>query len=104
MNERGLFYWILMVTLIILCLLGIITFFKNLRVNYWWRWIYIIGGIYLLFDLFAIIAKLELWNKLILWIYDTNSPYWNFIWTMFIIMGGAIFGLGIKLLLKEKIN
>ncbi|MDE6586660.1 MAG: hypothetical protein K2K80_08285, partial [Clostridia bacterium] len=63
MTERGVFYWILIAALLSLCLLGIITFFRNLRNNYWWRWIYLIGGVYLLFDLFAIILKLEFWQK-----------------------------------------
>ena len=102
MDERGIFYWILMIVLLSLCLLGIITFFRNLRNNYWWRWIYLIGGIYLLFDLFAIILKLEFWQKLILWMYDITSPYWNILWLLFIIMGGGIFVLGIKLLKRSN--
>ena len=47
--------------------LGIITFFRNLRYNYWWRWIYLCGG-------------------------------------GFIVMGAAVFVLGIKLLQIEKID
>lgn len=102
MSERGIFYWILMVVLLSLCLLGIITFFKNKRNNYWWRLIYLIGGIYLLFDLFAIIFKLDFWQKLILWMYDITSPYWNTLWLSFIIMGGLVFVLGIKLLKRSS--
>lgn len=60
------------------------------------------GGMYLLFDLFAIILKLEFWQKLILWMYDITSPYWNILWLSFIIMGGAIFVLGIKLLKRSN--
>lgn len=101
MNERGIVYWFLMIVLLLLCILGIITFFRNLRNNYWWRWIYLIGGTYLLFDLFAINLKLEFWQRLILWMYNITSPYWNILWLSFIIMGGGIFTLGIKIL-KES--
>ena len=101
MNERGMVYWFLMSVLLLLSILGIITFFRNLRNNYWWRWIYLIGGTYLLFDLFSIILKLEFWQRLIYSMYDTTSPYWNILWLSFIIMGGGIFALGIKIL-KES--
>ncbi len=81
-----------------LCVLGIFIFFKNLQRNYWWRWIYLFGGAYLLFDLFAIATGLEFWNKLLLRMFDVNSAYWNFIWSFFILIGGFAFFLGVKLL------
>lgn len=37
MERKGIFYFGLMGILTVLCVLGIITFFKNLRYNYWWR-------------------------------------------------------------------
>lgn len=55
LESRNVFYYGLMVVLAMLCFLGIICFFKNIHYNYWWRWIYIAGGGYLLFDLFAAI-------------------------------------------------
>lgn len=101
-NRTG-FYYGLMTLLFVLCILGIISFFKNIRHNYWWRWIYIAGGSYLLFDLFAICAGLEFWNELLLWMYDTDSSYWNLIWSIFIALGGFVSGLGLKLL-REKMR
>lgn len=56
LEIRNAFYYVLMIILAMLCLLGIISFFKNIYHNYWWRWIYVAGGSYLLFDLFAIYA------------------------------------------------
>lgn len=100
-NKNG-FYYILMIVLSALCILGGISFFKNIHHNYWWRWIYIVGGSYLLFDLFAICVGLKFWNKLLLWMYDTASPYWNLIWLMFIMLGGFSFGLGVKLMRENK--
>lgn len=43
MESKGLFYFVLMGILAVLCVLGMITFFRNLHQNYWWRWIYLCG-------------------------------------------------------------
>ena len=43
--------------------------------NYWWRWIYIAGGSYLLFVSSVICVRLKFWNELLLWMYETTSPY-----------------------------
>lgn len=102
MERKGIFYFGLMDILTVLCVLGIITFFKNLRYNYWWRWIYLFGGGYLLFDLFAIATGLEFWHDLLLAMFDVTAWYWNLLWGGFITMGGAVFVLGIKLLQIEK--
>lgn len=99
LESRNAFYYGLMIILAVLCILGIVSFFQNIRHNYWWRFIYIAGGSYLLFDLFAICVRLEFWNKLLLWMFDTTSPYWNVIWSGFILLGGFVFCLGIKLLI-----
>lgn len=39
MESQGLFYFAFMGILTVFCVLGIVTFFKRLRHNYWWRWI-----------------------------------------------------------------
>lgn len=98
MEHKGWFYYLLMGFLVILCILGINTFLKNFHHNYWWRWIYIFGGSYVLFDLFAIATGLEFWHKLILQMYDITAPYWNILWILFILLGGAVFTHGICLL------
>lgn len=98
LENKGLFYFVLMGILSIMCVLGIITFCKNRHNNYWWRWIYVFGGIYVLFDLFAIAVGLNFWNKLLLWMFDVNSPYWNIVWSFFVLLGGSVFVLGINLL------
>ena len=59
LNTKGFAYFAIMIILAALCVLGIITFCKNLHNNFWWRWIYIFGGLYVLFDLFAIAVGLE---------------------------------------------
>ncbi len=104
MSEKGLFYYSLMGILAAFCILGIITFFKNLSNNYWWRWIYFFGGGYLLFDLFAIATGLSFWQELIMLMFNTSAPYWNILWSTFIVMGGAVFILGITLLIRKNMR
>lgn len=104
MKEKGLVYYALMGILAVLCLLGIITFFKNLHNNFWWRWIYLFGGGYVLFDLFSIAVGLEFWQKLLQKMFDTSSPYWNILWSFFIIMGAAVFALGIIFIKKRQLQ
>lgn len=102
LENKGLFYFVLMGILAVLCILGVITFARNMNNNYWWRWIYLFGGIYLLFDLFAIAVELEFWNKFLLWLFDVNSIYWDAVWMFFVLLGGFVFVLGIKLLKQRN--
>ena len=102
LESRGLFYFILMGILAVLCILGMITFVRNRYNNYWWRWIYLFGGIYVLFDLFAILTGLKFWNKLLMWMFDVDSMYWNYIWLFFIVLGSFVFCLGVKLLIQRN--
>ena len=102
LENKGLLYFILMGILAALCVIGVITFFQNRNNNYWWRWIYLFGGFYVLFDLFAIAVGLEFWNKLLLWMFDVNSIYWNVIWSFFVLLGGFVFVLGFKLWIQRK--
>ena len=101
-EEKGVTYFVLMGLLAGLCILGIVTFIRERKANYLWRWIYIFGGIYVLFDLFAIAIGLEVWQKLLEVMFDITSPYWNIIWGFFILLGTAVFILGIKLMFKRK--
>ncbi len=102
LENRGPFYFILMGILAVLCILGIITFVRNRHNNGWWRWIYLFGGAYVLFDLFAIAAGLKFWNRLLLWIFDVDSIYWNYVWSFFVFLGGFAFFLGVKLLIQRN--
>lgn len=102
LENKGLLYFILMGVLAALCVIGVITFFQNRNNNYWWRWIYLFGGFYVLFDLFAIAVGLEFWNKLLLWMFEVNLIYWNVIWSFFVLLGGFVFVLGFKLWIQRK--
>lgn len=102
LEDKGLFYFLLMGLLSVLCVLGMMIFARNWNRNCWWRWIYLFGGAYVLFDLFAIAVGLDFWNKLLLWMFDVKSPYWNVVWSFFILLGGFVFTLGIYLLRQRK--
>lgn len=102
LNSKGLPYFMIMGILAILCVLGIITFIKNRKNNYWWRWIYIFGGGYVLFDLFAIATGLKFWSRLLQLMFDATSAYWNVCWSFFIILGGCVFALGVWLIKKQR--
>ena len=105
MDEKGPIYFGLMGCLSLICIAGIITFFRNIRHNFWWRWIYICGGSYVLFDMFAIATGLTFWRNLLNAMFDITAWYWNLLWGGFIVMGGIVFVLGVKLLLdKEKLH
>lgn len=101
MENKNVLYFLLMVVLTLLCVLGIITFLKNINNNYWWRIIYVLCGGYLLFDLLMIFMGVGFWNKIILKMYDVSSSYWNVLWGIFIAMGGVSLLFGIKLLNKR---
>lgn len=101
MESKGIFYFALTGILAVFCVLGIITFFRNLHNNYWWRWIYLFGGGYVLFDLFAIATGMGCWHKLLLKMFDVNAAYWNLLWGGFIALGGAVFALGCSLLMRR---
>ena len=102
MNNKGAAYFILMGILATLCVLGIITFFREIKNNYWWRFIYLGGGLYVLFDLFAIATGLKIWQKILTAMFDTQSSAWNYIWGFFILLGALVLALGIYLLRKRK--
>ena len=80
MENKGFLYFLIMGILVVLCVVGIITFIRERKANYHWRWIYLFGGAYVLFDLFAIAVGIEVWEKLLAIMFDTHSPYWNYIW------------------------
>ena len=100
--RKDCLYYLLMGFLTILCMWGIKTFFNNLHNNFWWRWIYLWGGAYVLFDLFAIATGLKFWRELLFKMFDVANPYWNLIWGIFILLGGVIFCLGIQLLMNRR--
>ena len=102
MEKRGALYFLIMGLLAGLCILGIAVFIRERRTNYIWRWIYVFGGAYLLFDLFAIAAGLEMWRILLAAMFDTTSVYWNLIWSSFILLGCAVFILGIRLMALRR--
>lgn len=102
LQNKGIVYFVLMGILALLCICGIVTFCKKRKTNYWWRWFYLLGGGYLLFDLFSIAVGLKVWNDILMFMFDVASPWWNLIWGFFVILGAFVFCLGIVLLKERK--
>lgn len=100
LENKGITYYSTMGILALLCIVGIVVFIRERKHNFWWRWIYICGGSYVLLDLFAIAIGLEFWKKLLDMMFDTSWAYWNICWSFFIALGGFVFCLGINLLVK----
>ena len=96
-EERGASYFLLMGLLAALSVLGIVTFVREWKDRQWWRWVYLFGGAYVLADLLAIATGLGFWKELLERMFDPSSPYWNLIWSFFILLGAASFGLGMWL-------
>jgi len=102
MKDKDIIYYLLMIVLVALCVAGIIVFVKNKSNNYWWRWIYIFGGGYVLFDIFAITLEISWWNNLLQFMFDINNQYWDIIWGLFILIGLFSFILGVYILKLYK--
>ena len=101
LENRDLLYFLLVGVLGMLCVAGFVVFIRNTGSNYWWRWFYVLGGGYVLFDLFAILVGLQIWMRLVYAMFDCANPYWNIIWGAFIGLGLVSFILGI--LITKKI-
>ena len=101
LEERGATYLGLMRVLVLLCAAGLSVFFRTRRP--WWRWLYLLGGGYVLFDLAAIAAGWEVWDSLLRWMFDVDNPAWNWLWGGFSGLGllSLLFGF---YLLYQKIN
>ena len=100
--ERGPFYAALSAGLALLCAAGIVCFIRRRQSGERWRWLYVLGGGYVLFDLLAIAAGWDFWRRLLRAMFDTSAWYWTPLWSAFILMGGASFGFGAALLLRRR--
>lgn len=94
MYKRGAVYYILMAVLAVSCVAGIAVFIKNRCNNYWWRWVYVFCGGYVLCDLFFISISFGPWLELIKAMFDIGAPYWNILWGGFVALGVLSLALG----------
>ena len=102
LESRGWFYFALMGLLAALCLAGVWAFLRRRRERAWWRWIYVLGGGYVLWDLFAIAAGLDFWQNLLYSMFDTALPCWDLLWGGFVLLGAGAFALGLALLARRR--
>jgi len=103
LESRSIAYYLAMLALLAPCLAGIAVFFLNLGRNYRWRWIYLIGGGYLTWDLTAQLFRISAVDSLLHAMFDLASPYWDLVWGFFVLLGAAALVLGIRMeMLRRK--
>ena len=102
LEGQGALYFTLMGLLAALCLAGLWAFLRCRRERAWWRWIYVLGGGYVLWDLFAIAAGLDFWQDLLYSMFDTALPCWDLLWGGFVLLGAGAFALGLALLARRR--
>ena len=102
LEGQGALYFTLMGLLAALCLAGLWAFVRHRREGVWWRWIYVLGGGYVLWDLFAIAAGLDFWQNLLYSMFDTALPCWDVLWGGFVLLGAGAFALGLALLRRRR--
>ena len=75
------------------------------KIYKWEPWFFLFFGVFHLHRIWALIDRegyASFWQKILDFMFDTQSPYWNFIWGFFILLGGFVFALGIRLIGKRK--
>ena len=102
LEQKGPLYFLLMGALALLCLWGAALFFRERRQPRWWRWAYVLGGGYVLFDLAAIAAGWPPWRRLLQAMFDIRAPGWVTLWSAFVLLGGGSFALGLWLIRRRR--
>ena len=102
LRERGLAYYVLPLALALLCVAGISVLLRRGARGCPWRWLYLLGGGYVLFDLAAILSGWTPWLELLEWMFDVSNPAWDLLWGGFSLMGLLSLLFGIKLWIKKS--
>lgn len=101
LQNRGPAYFCLLAALALLCGAGLAVFFRKGARGAWWRWAYLAGGGYVLFDLAAIASGWAPWRALLAWMFQVDNPFWNWIWGGFSLLGLLSLLLGLYLICKK---
>lgn len=75
------------------------------KIIVWEPWFFMVFGLFHLHRIWGLIDRksyAEFWNKLLLWMFDVDSIYWNAVWSFFILLGGFVLILGIKLQIDKS--
>ena len=99
-GQNSIVYYFIIGVLEILCIMGIITFFKNIHSNYRWRWLYFAGAALILFDLSAISAGSVIGRVLLSAMFGINYLCRRSLLMLLLAAGTFSFILGIDLLVR----
>jgi hypothetical protein len=86
-NNKNAFAYLLGIIILLLSIFAILTFIINFKNNKWWRWIYLFGGIYLLFDSILNLLNVKFMMNIVNYMFTAPNPQFNIIWGFFIILG-----------------
>jgi hypothetical protein len=87
LDNRGPSFFFLGVLLMILSIVVILYFLKNYKDKKWWRWIYLFGGIYVLFDSILNLLNNNFMINVVIKMYTIAQPYYYILWGLFILLG-----------------
>jgi len=87
LESRGPFLFVLGFLLLIISIIVILYFIKNIKDIKWWRWIYLFGGIYLIIDNILNLLNNDFIKNVIIKMYTIKQPYYSILWGLFLVLG-----------------
>jgi hypothetical protein len=87
LDSRGAFLYIFGSLLFIMSIIVILYFIKYFGDKKWWRWVYLFGGIYLIWDTILNLLNNDFIKNFIIKMYTIKQPYYFILWGLFIILG-----------------
>ncbi|MDD6268663.1 MAG: hypothetical protein PUA84_01210 [Oscillospiraceae bacterium] len=99
-GQNSMVYYFIIGILEILCIMGIITFFRNIRRNYRWRMLYFAGAALILADLSAISAGSVMGRFLLSAMFGVNYICRRSLLMLLLAAGTFSFILGTDLLVR----
>jgi hypothetical protein len=85
--SRGAFLYIFGSLLLIISIIVILYFIKNFTDKKCWRWIYLFGGLYLIWDTVLNLLNNDFIKNIVIKMYTIKQPYYSILWVLFIILG-----------------
>jgi uncharacterized membrane protein len=87
LGNRGPSFFFLGILLIIVSIIVILYFLKNYKAKKWWRWIYLLGGIYVSIDSILNLLNNNFIKNVVIKMYTVEQSYYYILWGLFILLG-----------------
>lgn len=86
-STQGKEYYALGIILVGMSISLIILFVLNIKRLFWWRWFYLIGGLYVLIDVCLNLLEVDFMQRAIVWLFTVEGVLWYIIWGNFVLLG-----------------